>query len=68
MCGSRKSIFHPCPPLCGVCVSLCGVCVCVASGLCCLPQLKEAVTKLQDDQSMEIEMLKKAYTVTLRGG
>ena len=41
---------------------------CIASDLCCIPQLKEAVMKLQDDQSMEIQMLKRAYAVTLQGG
>ena len=49
------------------CVHAC-VRVRVESNLCCLAQLKEAVVKLQDDQSMEIEMLKRAYAVTLQGG
>ena len=44
-----------------------GVGVGVTSGLYWLPQLKDAVMKLQDDQSMEIEMLKRAYSVALQG-
>lgn len=55
-----------------VCVAMWGwVCPCggvgVTSGLCWLSQLKDAVMKLEDDQSMEIEMLKRAYSVALQG-
>ena len=39
----------------------------VTSGLRWLSQLKDAVMKLEDDQSMEIEMLKRAYSVALQG-
>ena len=53
-------------------VAMCG-CGCVhvgvgvTSGLRWLSQLKDAVMKLEDDQSMEIEMLKRAYSVALQG-
>ena len=49
-----------------MCAWLC-VGVGVTSGLCWLLQLKDAVMKLEDDQSMEIEMLKRAYSVALQG-
>ena len=76
----RRSTAWRCVYAC-VCVSIVYVCgwvgvsmcawlcvgVGVTSGLCWLSQLKDAVMKLEDDQSMEIEMLKRAYSVALQG-